>query len=68
MFKYENSENEIFANMQKSLEDSEKNNKLNKLAKVVNYLNNAIEIFSNAGMKKEASNVQNILDLIIAGE
>lgn len=68
MFKYESAEDEIFATMQKSLQNSEKNIKINKLAKVVSHLNDAIAIFKNAGLKTEANKVQEILDLIISGE
>lgn len=68
MFKYESAENEIFATMQQSLQNSEKNIKINKLAKVINHLNDAITIFKGAGLEIEASKIQKILDLIISGE
>jgi hypothetical protein len=68
MFKYENSEQEILESMQKVLLNSDKNDKINKLSKVIDNLNSAILIFKNAGLVSEAKKINNILDSIIAGE
>jgi hypothetical protein len=63
MFKQGSAENEIFRSMEKTLVKSQVENRhgLNKLAKVVDLLNNAATIFDQAGMSGEALEITEIL-------
>jgi len=63
MFKQQASEDEIFRSMEKTLVKSQVENTygLSKLAKAVDYLNDAVAIFERAGMLKEASLIISIL-------
>jgi len=67
MFKIGSFENEILLGMEKSLranQSEESNQGFNKLAKAVDFLNNAASIFDQADMHKEASEITNILQKI----
>ena len=67
MFKQSNSEDEIFRSMDKSLVKNQTENTygLNKLAKAVDYLNEAAAIFEDAGMSSEAAQITEILHALI---
>lgn len=64
MFKIDSFENEILKSMEKSLiaNQSEESNGFSKLAKAVDYLNNAASIFDQAGMHEEASDITKVLE------
>ena len=64
MFKIDSFEDEIHQSMEKTLlaNQVEEKHGFNKLAKAVDYLNEAAEIFENAGMKAEALEVIDILN------
>ncbi len=63
MFKQSNFEDEIYQSMEKQLIGNQLESKynFNKLAKVADCLNNAAELFENAGMTSEAEEVSIIL-------
>jgi len=63
MFKQQASEDEIFRSMEKTLVKSQVENTygLSKLAKAVDYLNDAVAIFEHAGMPEEAALITSIL-------
>jgi hypothetical protein len=63
MFKQPNFGNEIFHSMEKSLvkNQTENTHGLTKLAKAVDYLNDAAAIFDSAGMSSEAAQINEIL-------
>ena len=63
MFKINSFENEIYDSMKKNLiaNQVEDSHGFNKLAKAVDYLNAAAEIFENAGMVGEASKITEVL-------
>jgi len=63
MFKYGSFEEEIYRSMEKKLvaKQVEDTHGLNKLAKAAEYLNNAAEIFDNAGMHEQAAEITNVL-------
>jgi hypothetical protein len=63
MFKQGSYEDEIFRSMEKTLVDSQVENThgLSKLAKAVDYLNDAAAIFERAGMLEEAAQITEVL-------
>jgi hypothetical protein len=63
MFKVANLENELFSSMKKQIVSNQVENKFrfNKLAKAVEYLSAAAEIFDNAGMSEEAEELTKVL-------
>lgn len=63
MFKQGSYEDEIFRSMEKTLVDSQVENThgLSKLAKAVDYLNDAAAIFERAGMLEEATQITEVL-------
>lgn len=63
MFKLASFEEEIYQSMEKQLvaNQVEKTHGLNKLAKAADCLNAAAEIFEQAGMRKEAAEVTEVL-------
>ena len=63
MFKKANLEDEIYRSMEKQLvtNQSEDSYGFNKLAKAVDYMNAAAEIFEQAGMQQEAKEVTEVL-------
>ena len=63
MFKQGSYEDEIFRSMEKTLVSSQVENThgLNKLAKAVDYLNDAAAIFERAGMSEEAALITEVL-------
>lgn len=63
MFKSDGFEDEIFRSMQKTLVSNqvETQHGFNKLAKAVDFLNAAAQIFENAGMHEEAAEVTGVL-------
>jgi hypothetical protein len=70
VFKNNNFEEEIYRSMEKQLVAKQVENKhgFNKLEKVTNYLNSAAEIFEQAGMKKEASEITKVLYSLTADQ
>jgi hypothetical protein len=64
MFKNNSFENEIYQSMEKNLvaNQVEDTHGFNKIAKAIDYLNNAANIFEKAGMYSEASEVIEILE------
>lgn len=67
MFKIGSFENEILQSMEKSLvaNQTEESNGFSKLAKAADFLNNAAEIFSQAGMHTEALEVTKVLKSLV---
>ena len=63
MFKSDNTEQELYQSMEKSLLNNQAEEKygINKLAKAADYLNSAARIFEKAGMHSEANEVINVL-------
>lgn len=63
MFKTASFEDEIYRSMEKQLVSSQVENKygFNKLAKAVDCLNAAAEIFEQAGMSEEAAEITEVL-------
>lgn len=63
MFKIANLENELFHSMEKKLTSNqlEDNHKFAKLAKAIDYLKYAAEIFEDAGMDEEAYDLDEII-------
>jgi hypothetical protein len=63
MFKYGSFEQEIYSSMEKHLVSNQVEDQygFNKLAKAAEYLNNAAELFDNAGMHKQAAEVTEVL-------
>ena len=63
MFKSSGFENEILQSMEKSLvaNQFEQSYKFNKIAKAIDLLNNAAQIFDQAGFVSEAIDIENIL-------
>jgi hypothetical protein len=66
MFKQGSFEDEIFRSMEKNLVKNQTENTygLNKLAKAVDYLNEAAAIFEHAGMSSEATQITEILQVL----
>lgn len=66
MFKTGSFSDEIYHSMEKTLVKSQVENKhgLNKLAKAVDYLNDAAAIFERAGMHSEAAQVIEVLQAL----
>ena len=64
MFKNNSFENEIYQSMEKNLvaNQVEDTHGFNKIAKAIDYLNNAANIFEKAGMFSEAAEVTEILE------
>ena len=67
MFKNENLEDEIYKSMEKTLvaNQVEDSHGFNKLAKAIDYLNNAAEIFEKAGMLDEAKQTTIVLNALV---
>jgi hypothetical protein len=63
LFKQANFEDELFRSMEKTLVKSQVENThgLSKLAKAVDYLNDAAAIFERAGMLEEAALITEVL-------
>jgi len=63
MFKNNSFEDEIYRSMEKTLVSNQVENKhgFNRLAKAVDFLNEAASIFELAGMHKEAAEVTEVL-------
>lgn len=63
MFKNSSFTDEIYRSMENSLVKNQSENKygFNKLAKAIDFLNEAASIFELAGMHKEAVEVTNVL-------
>lgn len=68
MFKIGGFEDELYHSMEKQLvsQQVEDRHGFNKLAKAADYLNSAAEIFENAGMTKEATEVLKVLETLSA--
>jgi hypothetical protein len=66
MFKQASWENEILRSMETTLvkNQTEKTYGLNKLAKAVDYLNDAAAIFERAGMFEEAAQITEVLQAL----
>lgn len=64
MFKTNSFENELYKAMEKHLvaNQVEDNHSFKKLAKAIDYLNNAADLFENAGLYTEAAEVVEILE------
>lgn len=66
MFKQGSVGDEVFRSMEKTLvkNQTENTHGLNKLAKAVDYLNDAASIFDNAGMVDEANQITEVLQAL----
>lgn len=66
MFKGGSVEDELMRSMEKELVSKQLDNKhgFDKLAKAIDYLNAAADIFENAGLHKEAEEITNILEIM----
>lgn len=69
MFKQSSFEDEIYRSMEKSLvkNQTENTHGFNKLAKAIDLLNTAAQIFEEACMTDEADDVSNILEDLARG-
>ena len=63
MFKTGSFENEIYQSMEKNLVSNhvETNRGFGKLAKAIDYLNAAADVFERAGMHKQATEITEVL-------
>lgn len=63
MFNDDDISNEIYKSMEKQLVSNQLENKyaFNKYAKIVDYLNQAANIFDKAGMQQEANEITKIM-------
>jgi hypothetical protein len=70
VFKNSSFEDEIYKSMEKQLVSNqvEETHGFNKLAKAADYLNSAAEIFEQVGMRKEASEITEVLHSLAADQ
>lgn len=66
MFKIDSFEAELYESMSKNLltKQAEEKHNFNKIAKAVDYLNNAAELFEKAGMDEESYEVLSVLNSV----